>query len=130
MHYSVPSVGTCGTQRPWLGMTVGGVGALPQREHFELSWVPVLGWLWLRAPLFLGCRIFSTNTSFFVLPLRICCCSCTASRWRVNVFVVSRVNLGSSCIRSDRALSRIPTTIRSRIISSLMVPYSQLSARP
>ena len=50
-------------------------------------------------------------------PLRMLCCSFTASLWRMLVFAFSRVRSASSYSCSDIAVSRIPTTSLSRIIS-------------
>ena len=46
-----------------------------------------------------------------------------------GLFRFSSVRSGSICSLSESAESRIPTTRRSRIFSSLSGPYSQLSAR-
>ena len=55
-----------------------------------------------------------------------CCCSFTASLWRISHLALSSVRSGSICNRSDRAWSRIPTTKRSLIKSSFISPKSQL----
>ena len=62
-------------------------------------------------------------------PLKMLCCSFTASRWRMLVFAFSRVRSASNCSFSDIAVSRIPTTSLSRIISFSRAPQLQLAAR-
>ena len=61
-----------------------------------------------------------------LLPSRSCAlCSAVASFWEAIVFAFSCVKLASDCMRLDSAVlgipSSIPTTILSRIISSLSV---------
>ena len=61
-----------------------------------------------------------------LMPSRSCAlCSAIASFWGAIVFAFSSVKLASDCMRSDSAVlgipSSIPTTILSRIISSLSV---------
>ena len=80
---------------------------------------------------FLG-RIFTcltANKAGSIPPCRIPRCSCTASRCITILFAFSNVRFGSICIRSDSALSLMPTTILSLINSSVKTPNSQFSAR-
>ena len=70
-------------------------------------------WFW-----FVACRctcgfLLYEHCSFF----RNDCCSLTASLWRTSLLAFSRVNASSIWRRSDRLLSRMPTTSLSRIIS-------------
>ena len=62
-------------------------------------------------------------------PCATFCCSATASRWRTFVFALSNVSAASSCNCCDSDASCIPTTNRSRIISSFSASFSQFSAK-
>ena len=63
------------------------------------------------------------------VPCKMPCCFLTASDCLAWVTAFSRVNLESSCSFSDSFLSFNPTTVLSRISSSLSTPNSQCSAR-
>ena len=54
-------------------------------------------------------------------------CCCTASFCLTNFMVLAKVNSGSIYRRFDSNVSQIPTTNRSRSISSLKLPYSHES---
>ena len=69
------------------------------------------------------------STVFPWSPFRTPCCSCTASLCHTSRLALLRVRFGSTCIRSERALSLIPTTILSLISSSFSAPNSHDSAK-
>ena len=71
--------------------------------------------------LWLDLQTWSTEVALVLLPAlvlfpRISWCSLKAALWRLRVFAFSRVRSGSSCVVSDRACLRMPTTMRSQII--------------
>ena len=75
-------------------------------------------------------RLTSSTTirSPFVLLPNTCCCSLTASFWRMTFIADSKVRSASVWSHSDKCRSLIPTTSLSHIISCLKVLYIQDSA--
>ena len=72
---------------------------------------------------------YAFETVLIVSPLRSPYCSLTASLCLTILFAFSSVSSESVWRRSERLLSQIPMTNRSRIASVLKVPYSQFSAK-
>ena len=71
------------------------------------------------------------NTKSFIMTWRIPFdFSMLSYAYDINMFAITaNVKSASSCSFSDKALSRIPTTIRSRMSSSRKTPKLQCSAR-
>ena len=63
------------------------------------------------------CRSRASRLPSRPTSLRTCCCSSTASHWRICFLALSSVSSALSCRHCDSALSGIPTTNLSRIIS-------------
>ena len=127
----------CSTPRLWLGKGVGCVDLSCTKNIYDLclqlleeASADAVWPLWVDACLRYLCLCVdvcpreSTNlSSYRLVPfLRICCCSCTASRCWTIFLAFSKVNSGSNCRRSDSVLSRILTRRRSQIRSSFRSP--------
>ena len=72
------------------------------------------------------CHGVTSSTRCSFADVDSCCDYLTVSFWRTAVFAFSKVRSHSSCSFSDILLSRMPTTMQSRSISSLIVPYSHV----
>ena len=108
-------------------------GPFPHLEHCLLVSLD----LCLGAPMgryfvgFLG-RVLArltANKAGCIPPCRIPCCFCTSSHCLTILFAFSNIRSGTICIRSDSALSLMPTMILFLINSSVKAPNSQLSAK-
>ena len=64
------------------------------------------------------------------MPRSVACCFLTVSLCLTALTAFCRSSCGSSCNFSDKSVSLIPTTIRSRISSSWSCPNAQCSASP
>ena len=98
-------------------LRVGPCSRLSFHSQFFLL-LPV-GACWLVAATYSDCS-FSIFNCF--------CCSFTLSDCLTISMVVFRVSPGMSCNFCDSFLSRMPTTMRSRISWSFISPYSNVSA--
>ena len=107
-------------------------GDCPHRVHLSLPLVlhaacPAVSDSGGQFLLLIGCPVYFTDDS-----CRVSCCFRIAPRCRTIFSALSKVNSGSICRRSAGEVSRIPTTMRSRIafeIPVCTVLYQIIKAR-